>query len=134
MRTIKFSYIFQHEDTGRYTEKIFDYLGLYLGYVKNYLDTNMIRCIVVAKRQFTGLTDKNGKEIYEGDIVEWGMDGEEITIRRAVVNIDPDIQFQRFNDVDYAFQFGSFAYQDTENHLVVIGNIYENPELLNKTA
>lgn len=77
--------------------------------------------------QFTGLLDKNGKQIYEGDIVNLGIDGRVKHTRIAQVMFKPDIIF---NSNVGIFNYGDFAYQDTYNHLTVIGNIHDNPELL----
>lgn len=87
--------------------------------------------------EYTGLTDKNGNKIFEGDIVQWGMNGLEIPIRKAVVETLPDIQFRCLNLKDsegkhHIFNYGNFAYRDTEKYLEIIGNIYDSPELLEK--
>lgn len=67
--------------------------------------------------QFTGLTDKNGTKIFEGDIVEY--EG-----TRYSINYLP--HYARFSAVKPNTVFHVFAYQRGE----VIGNIYDNPELI----
>ena len=67
--------------------------------------------------QFTGLLDKNGKEIYEGDITKDGVGN----IDQIIWHDAGYFAIQR-NVVDHIFIEGS--------RIEVIGNIYENPNLL----
>lgn len=67
--------------------------------------------------QFTGLTGKNGVKIFEWDIVEY--EG-----KRYSINYLP--HYARFSAVKPNTVFCVFAYQRGE----VIGNIYDNPELI----
>lgn len=67
--------------------------------------------------QFTGLTDRNGVKIFEGDIVEY--EGKRYSINYLT-------HYARFSAVKPNTVFCVFAYQRGE----VIGNIYDNPELI----
>jgi uncharacterized phage protein (TIGR01671 family) len=73
--------------------------------------------------QFTGLKDKNGTPIFESDIVRFTEKGNEIIAE--IVWKDREALFA----IKTKFGWGSFALQD-EKDIKVIGNIYENPNLL----
>ena len=81
--------------------------------------------------QFTGLLDKNGKEIYEGDIVRFWEEGGEYTSPKSH-NIAVQWEAEGFRwsayskGSDYGGNLDEFESEDLE----VIGNICENPELI----
>lgn len=83
--------------------------------------------------QFTGLLDKNGKEIYEGDVLsptrEHKFKQPPIGLKCVVVWDEHYLTFSNLKD-----NVGDGEYllcESTKKHWEVIGNIYENPELLN---
>lgn len=85
-----------------------------------FLDMDYNPCTLM---QYTGLKDKNGKEIYEGDIVKrepmspGGLDRiGKITFEDGVIWLESNVD--------------SVCLYDEIDELEVIGNIYENPELL----
>jgi uncharacterized phage protein (TIGR01671 family) len=77
-------------------------------------------------RQFTGLRDKNGKEIYEGDIIR-AKNGVQIG---TVIWVESDckyvVRWTKDNPTKMVYDSNMSSAQWGE----VIGNIYENPELL----
>lgn len=103
--------------------------------------------------QYTGLTDKNGKKIFEGDIFKFDDEVWEISYTSCgteydsfavenygVVGFDEDMA--RFDFIKYKFNENSVEADLHENHnidfsefvieLEVIGNIYDNPELIGR--
>lgn len=72
---------------------------------------------LAADCQYTGLKDKNGREIYDGDVIE--------RIYRY------EVRFKNGSFYGYNPK-GSLSAREIAADMLIIGNIYENPELLNK--
>ena len=81
--------------------------------------------------QYTGLKDKNGKEIYEGDIIYCkkyiGGNWIEYCIEKGYVNFNNG-EFGLYRKQGYYQSLYKFKEYDYE--FEVIGNMYDNPELL----
>lgn len=120
MREIKFRAWDKSDKKLKYSD---DYSGLGLFFeLKEYREEYGVKYELM---QFTGLKDKNSKEIYEGDIV------------RVEVPFEDCSDFYTVS-VKYKLEKAEFVFQHPigtqfkmqPEKLEVIGNIYENPELL----
>jgi hypothetical protein len=121
-RVLKFKRIYQHSETGSICIKTWgsiDYNENACTDFGSFKSPSFLSgYYAIADVQFTGLHDKNGKQIYEGDILK-----HPICLTGKVIYFQPYAQF--------TVESNGFLYDlNVNSECEVIGNIYENPELL----
>ncbi|WP_455387144.1 YopX family protein [Lactiplantibacillus pentosus] len=80
--------------------------------------------------QFTGLTDVNGKEIYEGDIIKFFGANKKIKVKNefGIIVYKADRYGAGFNSIIQNKEHGYGGINIAQD--IVVGNVHENPELL----
>jgi len=73
--------------------------------------------------QYAGLKDVNDKDIYEGDIVDLVYE-----------DFDPvgESYYREENSVPVVYEYEFLSYLGYADKIEIIGNIYENPELISE--
>jgi uncharacterized phage protein (TIGR01671 family) len=117
--------------------RIFQYYEQYVGgiYMPTMLEAEMANGEPVMYdlgrpflMQYTGLKDKNGVEIYEGDIVEFKISGS-----RYIAEVYYDTATARYSKRGVDSSHGGAIDKDLVSYTStqkVVGNVYEHPELL----
>jgi uncharacterized phage protein (TIGR01671 family) len=124
MREIKFRQ--------RTTSDKWHYWGFINGGFVSPLVSEGIEDCIKHSQQFTGLLDKNGVEIYEGDIIKVYLSApgiDEWWQIFAVVFENGKFQLKAKTELTDGYWFSDF---EKHQDYLVVGNIYENPELLEK--
>ena len=127
MRAIKFEYLVNDKERG-WCKETFPLFDLERGYFDSWVRRSKFGLKTCAqpivRRQFTGLHDKNGKEIYEGDICDLVfVGGDEYGSSKVIFDAGA------FTLV-CSPQYEPCLYEADDRYIEVIGNIHENPELL----
>ena len=80
--------------------------------------------------QFTGLKDVNGKEIYEGDIIEFFGANKKIKVKKefGIIVYKADRYGAGFNSIIQNKERGYGGINIAQD--IVVGNVHDNPELL----
>lgn len=139
MREILFRGKLIDSDKWLYGIPIKTHIGIFICYEENphycsqylYMEINEIaKVIPETVGQFTGLTDKNGKKIFEGDIVRYE------TIAHNGYEGIYKVVFEDRNGCGYFgitysdIETRAFCYSVPASQMEIIGNIHDNPELL----
>lgn len=126
MREIKFSYIYQEDYTGGMLDRKYTLDEMEKGNPARDKGDYFNGCSLVARRQYTGLKDSKDVEIYEGDIVRVAGLG----VVEVIITPDYGVCYD-LNKFICAHSYSDSAMEG--DFPEIVGNIYENPELLGES-
>ena len=127
MREIKFRAWLKEKKEIVDVEEI-DFMNKVINYIDNDYENNRqeIRGAYfedIELMQYTGLKDKNNKEIYEGDVLSNGNDEKPYKV------IFENGSFRAEFEGDFE-EYSFYLIDIVAQHCEIVGNIYQNPELL----
>ena len=96
-------------------------------------DIDGLWCEVIPETvgQYTGLTDKNGKRIFEGDIVRYGTNTDRADNKEIYEVVFETRGGSRYFGIRISeIETWQFCFEVPAKLMEVIGNIHDNPELL----
>lgn len=149
-REIKFRYMWQHDETGRWAPRDYTLDEMQTEGFCQDLAIMGQRYTLIARRQFTGLPDKAGEDIYEGDVLKYNKsvsfpeyEHQQLIRGVAAIRASKGVVLNR-SVIYYDYESSADAGEITRDvprkapHTIevsgcwaeVIGDIYQNPELV----
>jgi hypothetical protein len=127
-KEIRFKIYMQHEDTGTIASKDFDYSCIFSGAAKFAIETSFKRYYIIGKEEFTGCFENRKQRVFTGDILQHIHDKK--LFNWLVLFNNGCFGIQNIGVDGYLgdfFPINSIYYFDDR---IIIGNIYDNPEML----
>ena len=85
---------------------------------------------LIAREQSTGLLDKNGKEIFVGDLLQYDGYNFKLINKEKIYQIKYDDNLAQYYSYNLENSFDTFLVVRAWKESKIIGNIYQNPELV----
>ena len=133
-KEIKFKYIWSNPAKTNFISEIFTLDEIEAGNQFTVLENEPLLkdYKLIAMVQFTGLLDKNGKEIYEGDLLQYDGYNFKLINKEKIYQIKYDDNLAQYYSYNLENSFETFLVVRAWKESKIIGNIYKNPELINK--
>lgn len=90
-----------------------------------YSDAFSVKKSDIQLMQFIGIQDKSGREVYEGDIIQYGTPP---TYQSSIFWSPQDFGFVTYNEL--LGEYTGLSFFTGYKNFKVIGNVHQNPELL----
>lgn len=133
MREIKFRYVWKRNKDNKIWMEIVPMECIEGKGDKPFILQDNFLWTLIARDRYIGLKDTNRKEIYEGDIVEFrAFSPHHDEYRKGIVEWDKQEAKFILHDLLEKFLSYTFGKLSGGNCKTIIGNIYENPKLLDR--
>ena len=131
-KEIKFKYIWSNPEKTNFITEIFTLDQIETGNQFMVLENEPLlkNYKLIARVQFTGLLDKNGKEIFEGDLLQYDGYNFKLINKEKIYQIKYDDNLGQYYSYNLENSFDTFLVVRAWKESKIIGNLYENFELL----
>jgi uncharacterized phage protein (TIGR01671 family) len=131
-KQLKFKYIWSNPEKTNFITEIFTLDEIEAGNQFTVLENEPLLkdYKLIARIQFTGLHDKNGKEIFESDLLQYDGYNFKLINKEKIYQIKYDDNLAQYYSYNLENSFDTFLVVRAWKESKIIGNIYENPELL----